>query len=647
MTDIRAICKEPFHENELLHYYCKECSVCICHKCGQTRHNQHRKVDIQEAAKERKDQRRKVVELAKTEVFYLEEKVEEQRRLMKASEEEIVATKNEVTEQVQEAIRHLKEHEEEIKTQITELTKTQQKQHLTRLEYLQSRINHLSASIEYDEGVVEKSDCFEMLQAENDAFSLHEENLNLQRIEIYRPEHSYYVWKQESLNVLRHLELGKIVASHTDPSKSWADGKGLKEAKQGSESVFTIFTCDSQGSQCYSEEDEVSVKISISEEKDKNSRVFRLSRGEGIDDCKDGSYRVCYKLATDALCQVTIEVNGCPLNNSPWKVVVIPHRLEFTRALFKSECLFPWSIALNEKTGEIAVASYFDSRILLFDEQLTRSRKIEGGGSRNRVSIGHPMSLAFLRNDDLVFTHEFKAHEEQMSLYTANGGFIRGFSKHLVRPLSVFVKTEGDGQVIVCDVGDNTIKVLSPDGTILLQSFSPPKCNDSPEFVFHKNGTFFASYIRQHCVKVFNNEGVFLYDIGSYGCGEGQLNSPAGLTVDAYNQLIVCDSGNGRVQVFSLSGKFLYTMQAGSAPGSACALQKPWFVTVSSDNQILISDSRPGVFFIFVNHALPLNTMNRTMKEDLENSYHNWKRSIIYFWKRKSRHGQRWKTSTC
>ena len=598
MTDIRAICKEPFHENELLHYYCKECSVCICHKCGQTRHNQHRKVDIQEAAKERKDQRRKVVDRAKSEVFYLEEKVDEQRRLMKESEEEIVATMNEVTKQVQEAIRHLKEHEEEIKTQITELTKMQQKQHLTQLEYLQSRINHLSASIEYDEGVLEKSDCFEVLQAENDAFSLHEENLNLQGIEIYRPEHSYYVWKQESLNVLRHLELGKIVASHTDPSKSWADGKGLKEAKQGSESVFTIFTCDSQGSQCYSEEDEVSVKISLSEEKDENSRVFRLSCGEGIDDCKDGSYRVCYKLGTDALCQVTIEVNGFPLNNSPWKVLVIPHRLEFTRALFKSEFSFPWSIALNEKTGEIAVASYFDSCILLFDKQLTRSRKIEGGGSRNRVSIGHPMSPSFLRNDDLLFTHEFKAHEEQMSFYTANGGFIRGFSKHLVRPLSVFVKTEGDGQVIVCDVGDNTIKVLSPDGTILLQSFSPSKCNDSPEFVFHKNGTFFASYIRQDCVKVFNNEGVFLYDIGSYGCGEGQLNSPAGLAVDAYNRLIVCDSGNGRVQVFSLTGKFLYTMQAGSAPGTACALQKPWFVTVSSDNKILISDTLArGIFY--------------------------------------------------
>ena len=600
MTDIRAMCKEPFHENELLHYYCKECSVCICHKCGQTRHNQHRKVDIQEAAKERKDQRRKLVDRARNEVFYLEEKVEEQRRLMKTSEEELVATKNKVTEQVQEVSRHLKEHEDEIKTQITELTKMQQKPQLSRLEDFQSRINDLSASIEYDEGVLEKSDCFEILQPENDAFSLHEENLNVQGIEIYRPQHSYYVWKQESLNVLRHLELGKKVASHTDPSKSWADGKGLKEAKQGFESAFTIFTCDSQGNQCYSEEDEIFVKISIAEEKDENSRVFRLCRGEGIDDCKDGSYRVCYKVAEgkEALYQVTIEVNGCPLNNGPWKVVVIPHLLEFIGS-FQSEFSYPWSIALNERTGETAVASYSDSRIFLFDKQLTLSKKIGDGGSRNRVSIGHPLSLAFLRNDDLVFTHEWNAHEEQMSLYAANGHFITGFSKHLVRPLSVFVKTEGDGQVIVCDVGDNTIKVLSPDGTILLQSFSPPKCHDSPEFVFHKNGTFFASYIRQHCVKVFNNEGVFLYDIGSYGRGEGQLNSPAGLAVDAYNQLIVCDSVNQRVQVFSLTGEFLTTMQ-GSVPGAACALQKPWFVTVSNDNKIVISDvSRPYRIFYF------------------------------------------------
>ena len=100
----------------------------------------------------------------------------------------------------------------------------------------------------------------------------------------------------------------------------------------------------------------------------------------------------------------------------------------------------------------------------------------------------------------------------------------------------------------------------------------------SPEFVFHKNGTLiFASYIRQHCVKVVNEEGVFLCDIGSYGSGEAQLNSPAGLAVDAYNQLIVCDSGNGKVKVFSLTEKFLYSTMQGSVPGAAMCSSKALF----------------------------------------------------------------------
>ena len=49
-----------------------------------------------------------------------------------------------------------------------------------------------------------------------------------------------------------------------------------------------------------------------------------------------------------------------------------------------------------------------------------------------------------------------------------------------------------------------------------------------------------------------------------------------------------------------------------------CALQKPFFVTVSSDNEILISDvSGPyAIFSIFVDHALTLNTLNETIKED-------------------------------
>ena len=43
---------------------------------------------------------------------------------------------------------------------------------------------------------------------------------------------------------------------------------------------------------------------------------------------------------------------------------------------------------------------------------------------------------------------------------------------------------------------------------------------------------------------------MLLYNIGSEGSGEGQLHHPAGLAIDKFNNLMVCDSENSRVQVF-------------------------------------------------------------------------------------------------
>ena len=513
----------------------------------------------------------------KADVDFLEAKMKEQSRLMNNSEEEVVAAQNKVTETVEEIIGRLREHEAEMKSQLTKINKTQQSKYGTRLADLQLCVKQLKVSIEYDEGVLQKRDCLEILQADNAAFSLCEENLNIQEIELYRPRHVSYILSQEIMSVSRPLVLGEVIASHTDPSKSMAEGSGLKEAELGVETNFTVITRDSQGNQFYDEKDHVIVKMFTPEEENENKDI------ESIEYCKDGSYTVRYKPKTLGSHDVRIEVNGQPLTGSPWSIQVTPHRYKYTWSLSSGTrgldtFVFPCSIALNERTGQIAIAGYRNKCIQLFENRWTYLRTI--GGSR--YDIGHPMSVAFLWNNDLIFTHK-------MSVYSAHGKAIRIFSKHVIQPLSVFVKTEGNGQVVVCDAGDQTIKVISPDGRDLLQSFSPPECNESPEFVFHKNGTFVVSYPRLHCVKVFSNEGVSLYDIGSFGSGDGQLNRPIGLAVDAFNQLIVCDTRNRRLQVFTLNGKFLYSIKPDPLKVFSYA-NEPWFVTVSNNNEILICD---------------------------------------------------------
>ena len=102
-----------------------------------------------------------------------------------------------------------------------------------------------------------------------------------------------------------------------------------------------------------------------------------------------------------------------------------------------------------------------------------------------------------------------------------------------------------------------------------------------------------------HCVKTFSDYGQFLYEIGCKGTGDGQLRRPRGLAIDKINNLVVCDSDNKRLQVFSLDGKFLNSV--------AEETLRPESVSVLKNGDLLFCDLR---YFIF----LKLNTISPKRK---------------------------------
>ena len=61
----------------------------------------------------------------------------------------------------------------------------------------------------------------------------------------------------------------------------------------------------------------------------------------------------------------------------------------------------------------------------------------------------------------------------------------------------------------------------------------------------------------EHCIKVFDINGNFLYKFGTEGNRDGEFNSPGFLSVNKAGHLMVCNEDNHRVQVFELSGKFI------------------------------------------------------------------------------------------
>ena len=119
--------------------------------------------------------------------------------------------------------------------------------------------------------------------------------------------------------------------------------------------------------------------------------------------------------------------------------------------------------------------------------------------------------------------------------------------KHRVQVFS----TEGsflfsDGNIIVADKGNKRVVVFTPEGRVLLtlhgDQLDPRQC------IFHGN-RYFVSDCNGSCIKVFSDQGDFLYQFGRKGTGDCEFDRPLCLALDKSGQLVVCDSDNSAVSV--------------------------------------------------------------------------------------------------
>ncbi|XP_022800961.1 E3 ubiquitin-protein ligase TRIM71-like [Stylophora pistillata] len=544
-----VMCAMKYHENETLDYYCQDCRVCICHKCSIVNHNRHFLVDLQQAAEEQKMQMAQVFARVMEQLVTVETKISEETELMGRSEEEICAAEEAVTKTVQEIIKIAKEHETATKTLLAGIKSTQQRNYAAKKENFQLFAAQLKSSVECGKGIVQRDVGPEILQAGRAVLDRCEELLTTQDIELCKPQRFVYCVNVKAMNIIRGLVPGQVIDIYTDASQSSAEGRGLTEAEAGTETNFTVTTRDSKGNQRYNEQDQLTVMI-------------RSQTGEqeeiDIDDCNDGNYTVRYKPKSFGSRDISVEVNGKPLNGSPWKIQVNGHRYKIIHS-FGSRGTGPGqfkgseSIAVSKRSGKIAVADYGNRRVQLFDRELNYLRAIGDKGRAERIE--YPKSVGFTASDEVIVIHGDILENSKIFLFTEHGDFIKVISQHLIDPYTVFVR--GDGHMIVCDWGDNSVKVLSPDSTKLVHSFKGTNSFGHPCSAVYHGDKFFV-YFSTNCVRVFNNKGLHLYDIGKKERGIGtSVYGDNKLVIDAFKNLIVCDHYRGSLNVFSLDGTFI------------------------------------------------------------------------------------------
>ena len=185
-------------------------------------------------------------------------------------------------------------------------------------------------------------------------------------------------------------------------------------------------------------------------------------------------------------------------------------------------------------------------------------------------------------------------NNNKLRLFSEEGQFIKHVNDmHLKKPQHLSI-ARSDGRLIITDEGSSEVKVHSPDGNDQLVSTTAPYYDEYPECAVCHQNKFYVSYPCDHCIKVFDKTGVYLHEIGFKGSRDGQFNFPLGLVIDKYNQLIVCDSDNLRLQLFTLSGKFLRKLQ-----GEYFKNNRPKYAAFSNNGNLIVAGSFR--IFIFVN----------------------------------------------
>ena len=550
-----VFCQQKHHEKEELKFFCKNCDVAICNLCVATIHDGHAKIVLEEAASERKIQVKSVIETQKKNIEHKKNVIAHLERQCNQIEARGNAVKRDIHNFAQNLVAVIETKKKEMLNKADKQIKESLGCVRTQQREVQRQVKLLETAVEKAESLLKRYTNAEITQLDKSLNTvLPEEVSHVGKQAAADPEGLRQFRFKENKTLFDSLNSDGIgtfqtFVTNTCAHQSTAEGKGISEASVGLESNFLLTTRNAEGEQCYNERDCVTVEI-------KNQRGHDCATEVRFKDEKDGSYKVRYFLKDTGKCQVSVKVNEEHIRGSPFPVKPKPrqfrHVLSFGQRGSSIGMLDgPYGVAgeLNWPTG------------IAFDQN---SRSIVVDTLNHRVQL-------------------FNEQGEYLSQFGDEGNL-----DHQLRdPLGLSI--DRNGNIVVADPGNKLIKTFSPSGQFLHtlgdgegEGFtSPCHCIQYDKYLI-------VSYSGDHCIKVFDINGNFLYKFGNRGNRDGEFNSPRFFSVNKAGHLMVCERDNHRVQVFELSGRFVTKFgKLGSGPGE---FKGPISTAVLSDGRIVVAD---------------------------------------------------------
>ena len=572
----KAFCTEKYHEKEVTRFYCRVCQTCICQICINMNHKTH-EIELLETAA---DQERANILVGVELMMQIQQNCRDFIRHFEETaanlEANIATAKRQVSQSAKQMIAVIHEREREAITTL-ENTRVSRMQKIDKVKkQVQQLEKQIKQAAEFASELAQRSSSADII---GNRKNLQERFEELRKTEMPALPAGSFV-KFVSTCKLDALSLGIIKSTETDPNKLTIEG--LKQTFQaGVEAEISICPKTSEGQISNKQrEDHVEVQVEPSDQ------LASLN----INEKAGGNYQVKFVPKLPGTYHISAKINGDSLAEGPFIIEVQKRKLEVDGELHLQNGTLqkPTGIAVSSK-GLIAIADFRKNCIVICDKEGNIVRRL-GCKGENPGQLSGPVDVTFINDDEILVADEWNHRVQEFNLHSEQNS-VSSFGRqgtgdgNFRDPVSVCMDDER--RITVSDYNNHRVQVLTRDGAPMLKfgDSGPEKLNNPVGCVCYKN-MFIVADSKNSCLKIFNSSGNFLRKIGEKGNEGGQFLMPYGVCVDQHGNILVSDRDRGRIQQFTIEGRF--------TGKTVTKLNWPWGMATMPDGRILVCDYTAG-----------------------------------------------------
>ena len=381
-------------------------------------------------------------------------------------------------------------------------------------------------------------------------------------------------------------QFGKVVSLPLDPDHYQAEGEGLHIAVLGETATATVHLRTDEEKSCKSPVDIQCELVS----RDGSSQVRGAVKQDG-DKCK-----ISYQPQCGGQHHLHIRAEGMDIARSPFTISAFTTTPTNTIAGLNK----PWGVAVNDQSQVIVAERHKHCITIVNKNGDKRSFGTHGSGPGQ---MNQPVRVALTNTGGILVCNETSRTIQHFSFdgvlicYTEARGsgadqpyLCHGIAMH-----------PHNTKIYVTDVSNHLIQILNADlthsGSFGGLGSGNGQLNSPRGISFDSAGNVFVADWGNNRVQVFTAGGEYIRQFGKKGAGEGDLDRPACVAIDSNDIVYISEGGNHRISVFAPEGQFLRSFGTrGSGPGQ---FNLPTDVTVGKDGNIYVTDYNNGRIQVF------------------------------------------------